>query len=517
MATVTSFLAGDWNTLTRRALQQAHLADLVELRMDRVGHPGSEALRAFFKECPKPVIVTVHGQEAFGGYRGSVDERLQLLHDAARAGARFVDIDWSLSLELGEVEPPCHRIVSRHELDGTPEDLEALDEQVREVLYEGDAVKLVTHARCTEDGLRMLRYLRRARGGTIAFCSGRAGSFTRVLAPVFGSPFTYAAPAVMPGEDALEPTAPGQLRVGELLGILPPGGLSHETAVLGVVGNPVHTSASPFVHGMALKHGHLDAVYVAFEPHDFDRFLDLADDPVFRGLSVTAPFKQDAYRRAKQVDQEAKAVGAVNTLVRRNDGSWSGTNTDVTAVRECLERAFGPWSSEPGRPVALPLARVLVLGSGGAARAAIGAARRLGATVAVAGRDAGRTLELARGMEAQAVAWDAVATTPYDILVHCTPVGSEAVAGEGAPELPIPADAIRPGSLVVDAVYRPLKTPLLAAARERGCLCVPGAEWFVRQAAAQFRLFTGQEADDTLLRASFEGALAQGVGGAKRG
>ena len=136
--------------------------------------------------------------------------------------------------------------------------------------------------------------------------------------------------------------------------------------------------------------------------------------------------------------------------------------------------------------------------------------------MAVAGRDPGRTLELARAMEAQAVAWEAVAETPYDVLVHCTPVGSEATAGEGEPELVIPAESIRPGSLVVGAVYRPLRTPLLAAAQQRNCLCVPGAEWFVRQAAAQFRLFTGQEADDSLLRASFEGALNQGAGGAAR-
>ena len=125
-----------------------------------IGHPGEPALKRFMSECNKPVIVTIHGGEAFGTYAGSVDERCQILVDAAMAGARFVDVDWTLSLELGEVEPPCHRIVSRHQLEGTPEDLEAFDEDVRAVLYEGDAVKLVTHARCTEDGLRMLAHLR---------------------------------------------------------------------------------------------------------------------------------------------------------------------------------------------------------------------------------------------------------------------------------------------------------------------------------------------------------------------
>lgn len=504
MAIVTSFLAPDWATATQQALRQAQLVDLVELRMDSIPHPGMEALQSFFEACPKPVIITIGGSEAFGTFSGTVEERLTLLRDAAKAGARFVDIDWRLSLELGEVEPPCHRIVSRHELEGTPENLAELDEQIREVLYEGDAVKFVTHARCTEDGLRMLRYLRRARGGTIAFCSGAAGSFTRVLAPIFGSPFTYAAPAIMPGGKGLPPSAPGQLRVGDLLAMLPPGGLSHETAVLGVVGNPIGHSASPFVHGMALKRAGLDAVYVAFEPEDFDLFIDLADDPVFRGLSITAPFKERAAVRAKRTEERAKTLGAVNTLVRRNDGSWTGSNTDLTAVKTCLERAFGVWSKEPGRPVGMALAQVLVLGTGGAARAAVGAAKDTGATVAVAGRNPEKTLALAKEMGAQAVAWDDIASVPYDILIHCTPLGS----GESK-EIPIPLDCLRPGSMVFDAVYRPLRTALLEAAQERGCTCIPGAEWFVRQAAAQFELFTQHKPDDALMRAAFEGVLAQ--------
>lgn len=501
MATVVSLIADDFDTLAARALRQAPLADLVELRLDRIGHPGKDALRRFTAECAKPVIVTVHGGEAFGTYAGSVDERCQILVDAAEAKARFVDVDWTLSLELGEVEPPCHRIVSRHELEGTPEDLEAFDEDVRAVLYEGDAVKLVTHARCTEDGLRMLRHLRTARGGLIAFCSGRAGSFTRVLAPVFGSPFTYAAPADLPGMEGLEPTAPGQLRINDLLGLMPPGGLSPETAVLGVVGRPIHHSASPFVHGMALKNAHLDAVYVAFEPHDFDRFLDLLDDENFRGLSVTAPFKEAAFARAAQVDADGERLGAVNTLVREGAG-WRGHNTDLPAVREAIERVWSHYAAEPGRPVVPAAATALVLGAGGAARAVTGALRDLEMEVVVAGRDQARAAAVATPLGARGVAWDRIPEVEYQVLVNTTPLGQE-----GSGESPIPDDWIRPSSLVLDAVYRPIKTPLLAAARGRGCVCVPGGEWFVRQAAAQFELFTHSEPDEGLMRAAFEGAL----------
>ena len=506
MANVVSLIADTFDELAAHALRQAKLADLVELRLDRVGHPGEERLAELVGELGKPLIVTLHGPEAFGTYGGSVDERCEILQSAARAGARFVDVDWTLSLALGEVEPPCHRIVSRHALEGTPQDLDAFDESVRAVLYEGDAVKLVTQARCTEDGLALLGYLRRARGGLIAFCSGAAGSFTRVLAPIFGSPFTYAAPADLPGMGSLEPSAPGQLRINDLLGLQPPGGLTPETAVLGVVGRPVCHSLSPFVHGMALKRAHLDAVYVAFEPADFDRFLDLADDPSYRGLSVTAPFKERAFARAAQVDEAGRRARAVNTLVRDGDG-WRGYNTDLCAVREAVETIFPVFARQPGRPVVPAAARALVLGAGGAARAVAGALAELEVHTTLAGRDEQRARAVAEELGCASVAWEQIPTVEYHLLVNCTPVGTG--QGDGG-ESPVPAEWIREGSLVVDAVYRPIRTPFLEAARERGCVAVPGAEWFVRQARAQFRLFTHQDPDDTLMRAAFEGALAQG-------
>ncbi len=512
MAIVVSCIADNFDAVARLALRQAPLADLIELRLDRVGHPGRDALAKLVREVGKPVIVTVHGPEALGSFAGSVDEHLAILADSALAGAMFVDVDWTLSLELGEVEGKCHRIVSRHDPEGTPEDLTAFDEEVRAVLYEGDVIKLVPHARSTEDGLRVLAFLREARGGLVAFASGNAGSFTRVLAPIFGSPFTYAAPADLPGLPAAVPTAPGQLRVNDLLGLLPPGGLTPETAVFGVVGRPIGHSVSPFVQGMAFKRAHLDAVYVAFEPQDLGRFLELAQDENFRGFSITAPFKEQAFAAAAQVDDAGGRCKALNTLVR-DGATWRGFNTDVAAVKETLERAFQVHGEVPGRPVALGAARVLVLGCGGAARAVLAALSQAGAQAVVAGRDVDKARALARDLEREqpieAIAWDAIPHCEHDVLVHTTPVGTGREAQER--ELPIPADWLRPGTLVLDAVYRPLRTALLDAARARGCTVVPGAEWFVRQACAQYQLFTHQEPDEALMRAAFEGALGLGA------
>ena len=508
MAVVVSHLASSFDALARAALRQAPLADVVELRLDRIGDPGVERLSGLLRELKKPAIVAVHGAEAFGEFHGSPDERFRVLRTAARAGATFVDVDWSLSLDFGSLEgTKCHRIVSRHERSGTPEDLARFDEEVREVLYEGDVIKLVAHARSTEDGLRMLRHLRRARGGLIAFCSGEAGRFTRVLCRIFGSAFTYAAPAHLPGEPESEPTAPGQLRVNDLRSLFPPGGLSPETAVFGVVGSRVRHSLSPRVHDLALKAARLDAVFLAFETDDFARFLELADDPSFRGFSVTAPHKEAALRAAHTRDDEARAAGAANTLVRDARG-WRAFNTDVVGVREALGRGY-KWHREKSGaaqlalPSALSGATVLVLGAGGAARAVVRAVSTSGGRALIAARDPERGSRLARELDATSIAWSAIPETPYDALVNSTPVG-----GPDEPERsPIAAEWIRPRTLVLDAVYRPLRTRLLADALARGCTAVPGAEWFVRQAHAQFKLFTQHDADEALMRAAFENAV----------
>jgi 3-dehydroquinate dehydratase/shikimate dehydrogenase len=501
MALVVSVIADAFAALARAAQAQAPLADLVELRLDRIGHPGKPALAALVRELAKPLIVSCNGAEAYGSFAGSIDELCSLLHDAAEAGARFVTIDWTRSLELGGVKAPCHRIVARHELEGTPEDLPALHAEVQAVLHEGDVTKLVTHARSCEDGLRFLAWLATSKG-VVGFCAGEAGSFTRVLAPIFGSPFVFCAPARIPGEPALGATAPGQLAIDELRAAHPPGGVSQETAIFGVVGNPARHSLSPRVLGMALKAARLDAVFVAFEPQDFARFFALAQAVNCRGLSVTAPFKEAAAAAAGVREEAIRKTGAANTLVREKSG-WRAANTDVPAIRETLEAALVIHARSSGKELALSRCKALTLGSGGAARAAAWALRSVGAGVTVAGRDLARVQALARELDCAAIAWSEIPRVEHDILVHTTPMGSRAMAGE----LAIAEDWIRPGTLVLDAVYRPLATPLLRAAKRRGCTAVPGGEWFVRQAAHQFRLFTNADAPEALLRKTFESAI----------
>jgi 3-dehydroquinate dehydratase/shikimate dehydrogenase len=314
----------------------------------------------------------------------------------------------------------------------------------------------------------------------------------------------------MPGEPEPPATAPGQLRVNDLRGLLPPGGGNPQTAVFGVVGAALAHSFSPHVHGMALKMARLDALYLPFETDDLARFLELADDELYRGFSVTNPHKQAAFAAASKRDEDSHACKASNTLVREPDG-WRALNTDVPAVRETLETALRSHRQKAGKAQLAqggPLAgaHALVLGAGGAARAVIQAVRSAEGRVTIAARDAARAAALAAEMGCASVAWDAIPQTVHDLLVNTTPAGT--AGPDGAPTAaPVPTDWLRPGTLVLDAVYNPVRTMLLEGALSRGCTPVPGAEWFVRQAALQFRAFTRQDADDAVLRAAFENAL----------
>ncbi|MCY2958549.1 MAG: type I 3-dehydroquinate dehydratase [Planctomycetota bacterium] len=494
MDLVVSNLAGNLDALAALAREQAPYADVLELRLDACASATTEDLARAFASLPRPVLAAVNGPEAYGSFSGSDADRLALLRRASEAGAAWIDVPWTLARDLGPLR--ARRVVSRHVLDGTPPDLEALVAEVERVAGPADRVKLVTHATCAEDGLRVLRLARsRARAGRpiAAFASGAAGSFTRALAPVFGSLATYSAPARGTGGGA---TAPGQLEADQLCAMWPAGGASPATRILGVVGRPVGASLSPRLHGAALRCAGIDAVYVAFEPAEFDAFLALCADVGVHGLSVTMPFKAEAARLATSRDDAVIACGAANTLLRTEDG-WRASNTDASAVRTCILRAL----HDTDQPLTSVVAAVV--GTGGAARAALHALQ--GACLVVTGRDAAKRDALAREFGAEACTVDDLHSIPHDVLVNTTPLGSRAHPGAMA----VPASALREGSLVLDAVYRPAETPLLAAARAIGARTIEGREWFLEQAIAQFTAFTDADAPAESMRVELARALAE--------
>ena len=294
--------------------------------------------------------------------------------------------------------------------------------------------------------------------------------------------------------------------------------ISGRTALVGLLGDPVHHSLSPAMHNAALAELGLDWVYLALPvpAAELPGAVRALAAMGCRGLNVTIPHKRAAAELADGLSPLARRLGAVNTLVPRPEGGWWGTNTDVEGFSAPLRQALGPGESWRGR-------RALVLGCGGSARAVVAALveLELGA-IRIAGR---RPEALAEGLADWApwsaaidgLAWPegpgalAAELAAADLVVNTTPVGM-AAAGDGAAAARCPLaaadlEALRPATVVYDLIYTPRPTLLLEQAAARGCPVLDGLEMLVGQGAAALRLWSGQA--EVPVAAMRRAALAQ--------
>jgi shikimate dehydrogenase len=251
------------------------------------------------------------------------------------------------------------------------------------------------------------------------------------------------------------------------------------TELLGVVGHPVGHSLSPVFWDAALRHGRRNAVFLAFdvEAAGFASFIEGMRVAGARGFNVTVPHKRAAFELSTRRSDEAEATGAVNVVVF-DEGNVIGANTDVHGVTEAV------------RDMGLELSgiRALVLGAGGAARAAAFALQRSGAEVCVANR----TAERARELGYERVEWEGVpaAAEAFELIVHATSVGMDGQASV-LDEETLRAAAAGNLRAVLDVVYRPDETPLVHGARAAGLRAADGLRMLVHQAAGAWRLFFG--------------------------
>lgn len=273
-----------------------------------------------------------------------------------------------------------------------------------------------------------------------------------------------------------------------------------------VIGDPIVQSKSPAIHTFWLGKLGIAADYRACHVLSDGLETYLADrraDPAWRGCNVTMPHKEAIMPLLDRLDDEASAVGAVNTVLRAGDGTLTGTNTDLAGFLEPLQPLLAA-------PHLFRIARVF--GAGGAARAIIAALARNGFATVLAARDPAKAQalldELGRGNDNHAVALSHFAPPTdfafddregiLDLVVNASPLGMA-----GHEPLALDFSHVPPGSVVYDVVTHPLDTPLLVAARERGFETVDGLAMLIGQAAVAFERFFGQPAprqDDAELR-----------------
>jgi len=265
-----------------------------------------------------------------------------------------------------------------------------------------------------------------------------------------------------------------------------------------VIGDPVAHSLSPAIHNAAFEATGVDGVFVALpvRPDDLAAAVDGVRALDLLGLSVTMPHKAAVQAHLDDVRHEAAALDAVNCVLRDGD-RLVGANTDGAGFVDALTAAS----------VDLVGTRVLVLGAGGAARAVIHAlAAEDTAAIGVANRSPERAQAavLLGGRDARIA--DPSEAPDYDVIVNATSVGMGVDPADA--ELPLPADALRSGHVVVDLVYEPVETGLLAAARSVGARAVDGVGMLVHQAAHAFHLWTGVDPPVEVMTSAARAALA---------
>jgi shikimate dehydrogenase len=259
----------------------------------------------------------------------------------------------------------------------------------------------------------------------------------------------------------------------------------------GIILHPSGHTLSPVLHQAAYEALGIDGTYLVFDVPP-DRLRDAVAGMRglgIRQLAVSLPHKESVLELADTVSDDARRIGAANTLTRQGDRIVAD-NTDWLGVVRTLE----PHGPLEGRSVT-------VVGTGGAARAVVYALQKMGAAVTVTGRTPSRVDRLVRDLGGRT----GTVEEPYDLLVNATPVGMS----PDVEATPIPSEALRPGALVFDTVYRPLETRLLREARSRGGHTQDGLDMLVHQAVEQVRILSGKSPDPALLRRAAERAITK--------
>jgi 3-dehydroquinate dehydratase/shikimate dehydrogenase len=462
----------------------------LEFRLDFLDRPchGAGAIQDFLNEFPESILLaTCRRHQNHGKFNGSIEEQLAILDQAVRNGAHAIDIEIETAEaaqdRLAQFRGRAQVIISYHNFEATPPMDTVLGRMMK---IPADAYKVVTTARKPSDNVRVLAAAKALpKERLIVLAMGELGFPTRVLSPVFGGVYTYAAPMCAEG------TAAGQVSARYLRHLYRVEKLRKATKVYGVIADPIRHSISPAVHNRAFQSRRVDAVYLPFlvTPACLRDFFAMAGRLPLAGFSVTIPHKQKIIRYLDSVDPLARRIGAVNTVWRKA-GKWRGTNTDAAGVT-------GPLA----RHMRLQNASVLIVGNGGAARGAACALSDAGSKIALVGRNADRVRALAKVCGAEALLREQLATRHFDAVVHATPLGMMPHVNECF------FDGDIPGEVVFDLVYNPLETMLIRRAKEQGKTVVPGLDMFIEQAIRQFEIWTGESAPRAVMQKAAAEAL----------
>jgi 3-dehydroquinate dehydratase / shikimate dehydrogenase len=476
----------DPNELAERAEALVRDNSFLELRLDYLSKPSLALprIKRFLESHHGTIAIATCRRAASGGkFRGSIASQIDILNKAAAAGCQLVDVELQTATKvkpelLQKLRARAALILSYHDFRATKK----LDETLEKMLaIPADFYKVVSTATTLADNVTMIKFLAREgdKHSLVGMCMGEQGTISRVLGVRAGSMFTFASAS------AGQETAPGQITAQELRSVYRIDQVDVATRVYGVVGDPIAHSLSPAIMNAAFRRENVNAVYLALHAKTLKDLLTCVKQIPIHGLSVTMPYKEAILPHLDNTDSHTTKIGACNTIVRAQDGRLYGFNTDAAGIVRPLERRLNT----------LEGARILVIGAGGAARAAVFGLKERGCEVYVLNRSLAVAKKLAHQARARIMKRPDLKKLAFDVIINATPVGMG-----NTRETPLQDKEIN-ARYVFDMVYDPAETRLLKLAKERGAQVIPGIEMFVHQAARQFEIWTGKPAPfDEMLR-----------------
>jgi len=455
----------------------------IEFRLDYLSRPGSAfpILKSFLEFHPEAIVIATCRRVKSGGkFRGSIQSEVEILLKAADMGCQLVDLDIQSAkklkpAELQKIRQKAALILSFHDFRSTRK----LDETFAEMeRIPSDYIKIISTATNLYDNVIMMKFLERTseKRSMVGVCMGEQGIISRILGLRAGSQFTFA--SATPGEE----TAPGQVTGRTLRETYRVEQVDAATKVYGVAGDPVSHSLSPIMMNTALRRESINAVYLHLHAHTLKDLMNCVRAIPIHGLSITMPFKEGIMEYLDNTDPLSAKVGACNTVVRSQEGKLYGFNTDVFGVLRPLEQR-----------ITLENARVLVLGAGGAARAAVFGLRERNAQVFILNRTAGPAEKLARQAKAKIIQRSALKKLDFDVIINATPVGMDELPSKKNDDAPLNEHEIK-ARYLMEMIYNPIETRLVKIARAKGVHIISGVEMFVHQGARQFEIWTGKPA-----------------------
>ena len=464
-------------------IKNAKGADLIELRLDYLDKLNPENIKKIMKFCRKPVIATVRKNDEGGFHKIDENKRVELIKKCIDYGADFIDIEYSTNKVLLKGilknKKSSKIIVSYHNFKETPSNLIKTYKNIKKL--NPDLIKIVTNANSVADNFRIFEITKKAskdKKKIIAFCMGSYGQFSRILGNLFGSSITYA--SVDKGKES----ASGQLTLNEMVNSYRIKKINKNTKIAGLIGNPVEHSWSHIIHNSAFEKLKVNAVYLKFRVDEFKKFIDYFKKLNSLGFSVTIPHKIEAMSCLNKIDDKAKKIGAINTIVIRNK-RLIGYNTDCDGAIQALKAK----TSLKGK-------NVVILGAGGSSRAISYGLIQENADVVILNRTTDKAQKIAIDFGCNYGSLNALKKLDYDILINTTPIGMH----PNVDEIPIDSGLIKKNKIVFDIVFNPYKTMLLKIAEKKNCTIIPGFEMLIYGAMLQFKLWTNKNAPENLMR-----------------